>query len=264
MKDTGGGGERRGAESESEDLVQARRLVDAAGAAGVAVRLFGGLAVQARAGGWLPARRAQRDIDLAARRRDKAAITDVLGGLGYLPDRRFNALHGHKQLYFVHSRTGVPVDVVLDALDMCHRLEFAERLETDPLTLPLADLLLTKLQIVRLNHKDLTDAFALLHEYPLGDVDADTINLGRLTQVTSGDWGWWRTVTGNLDLAVTELPAVAASARLDRSEMARIRERLEGLRAGIDQTPKSLRWKLRASVGERVRWYEEPEEEEHG
>ena len=36
-----------------------------------------------------------------------------------------------------------------------------------------------------------------------------------------------------------------------------------GLRAAIDEAPKSTRWKLRARVGDRVTWYAEPEEMEH-
>ena len=40
-------------------------------------------------------------------------------------------------------------------------------------------------------------------------------------------------------------------------------EQLGVLSTAAQTTPKSLRWKARAKVGERVRWYEVPEETAH-
>ena len=247
-------------------LAEALRLIEVAEIAGVPLRLVGGLAVQARSHGWLPAEREQRDIDLAARRRDRAAIVDILEGLNYQADRRFNALHGHKQLYFVDARTNTPLDVILDELDMCHKLDFTNRLEIDHLTLPLADLVLTKLQIVRVNRKDLIDVMTLMHGYPLTPGDERGINVDRIVSVTRDDWGWWRTVRGNLvkGLEILGLERPLGPEPLSPESHARIADGLNGLLRAIDVAPKSLRWKLRARVGERVRWYEEPEEEEHG
>ena len=39
-----------------------------------------------------------------------------------------------------------------------------------------------------------------------------------------------------------------------------MRTRLDDLRIRVDEEPKSPRWRIRARVGERVKWYEEPEE----
>lgn len=39
-----------------------------------------------------------------------------------------------------------------------------------------------------------------------------------------------------------------------------VEENIRGLGATIDEHPNSSRWKLRARVGERKRWYEVPEE----
>ena len=40
-------------------------------------------------------------------------------------------------------------------------------------------------------------------------------------------------------------------------------ERLRQIVERLESAPKSRKWKLRARVGERVRWHEEPEDLEH-
>ncbi|MEK6721108.1 MAG: hypothetical protein AABZ33_10630 [Chloroflexota bacterium] len=250
-----------------DPLAEARRLVELAERSGMKVRLLGGLAFHAQVPTWLAeVERPRRDIDLATRSRDRREVTSLLVGCGYTPDRRYNALHGHKQLYFVDARTGRPVDILVDRLEMCHRFEFGDRLGLDPLTLPLADLLLSKLQIVRINRKDLLDILILLRERELGSDDAGRISVTRITSLTSADWGWWRTVTGNLerlvDFATTELRPheldTGSPARHDQGEQ------LRAIRVAIEQAPKSIGWRLRARLGDRAPWYEEPEEIGHG
>ena len=56
---------------------------------------------------------------------------------------------------------------------MCHRIEFGDRLGKSTPTLPVADLLLSKLQIVKINKKDVLDALILLAEHPLGQDDGE-------------------------------------------------------------------------------------------
>ena len=185
---------------------------------------------------------------------------------GYEPDRQYNALYGHKQMYFVDPVRGRPVDVLVDRMEMSHTFEFGDRLTVDRPTLPLAELLLSKLQVARINRKDILDALALLSEYPLATTDAGAINVARITSYTSGDWGWWRTLTGNLDkcrlLFNTEIQAGELDFR--RPPKLEVLAQIEALRAAVDTAPKSTRWKLRSQVGERVQWYQEPEEVGHG
>jgi hypothetical protein len=228
---------------------------------------MGGLAFHARVPDWTArSDRAGRDIDLATRSRDRKGVSELLIGEGYEPDRQYNALYGHKQLYFMDPDRRRPVDVLVDRLEMCHRFEFADRLAVGAPTLPLAELLLSKLQVVKINRKDVLDALVLLSEHPLTDDDSG-INIGRIVGLTSSDWGWWRTLTGNLDalaaFATTELqPAdLDLGGRPPRFELVR---QIGDLRAAVDAAPKSTRWKLRARVGERMPWYEEPEEVGHG
>lgn len=230
---------------------------------------MGGLAFQARApggeGGAGRAGTARRDIDLATRAADARALTRMLSEAGYEADTHYNALYGRKQLYFLDAAHDRPVDVLIDALEMCHRLEFRERLTVDHPTLPLADLLLTKLQVVQLTQKDALDALLLLGGFPLADHDAQAINVGRVISLTSTDWGWWRTTTENL-ARLQELadPGGGEGQGLGEGSLRfDPRGQISALLAAIEQAPKSQRWRLRARVGDRVRWYSEPEEVPH-
>jgi hypothetical protein len=271
--DTGVTGERN---TLDDPLAESLRLVEVADARGLTLRLMGGMAVRAHAPRW-PARtrRTEVDLDFVTTSKDRAAVYKLLEAEGYTPDRQQNALFGQKQAYFVDVPRKRPVDVLVDNLEMCHRIEFGKRLAKSRPTLPLAELLLSKLQVVRINKKDVLDALILLAEHPLGQDDGDpdsdhgtgSINVPRITEITSNDWGWWRTVTGNLDKLDQYLATDAQPEDLDLGTGRPVHfdpsAQIAGLRAAIDAAPKSTRWKLRARVGDRVAWYAEPEEMEH-
>jgi hypothetical protein len=253
----------------ADPLDEALRTIDRARERGLTVRLMGGLAFHALVPQWSAnIARDGRDIDLATRGRDSRELARLLEELGYVADRQYNALYGHKQLYFIDPSRERPLDVLVDKLEMCHRLEFGERLELAYPTLEPTDLLLTKLQIVKVTRKDLLDMLALLSELPLSSSEEGMhqIALDRIARITGQDWGWWRTLTGNLE----KLQAfVADDLRPDELELGRpprfsLREQLDRIGAAIDATPKSTRWRLRSRVGDRMPWYEEPEEVGHG
>jgi hypothetical protein len=260
----------------ADPLAESLRIVDAADARGLTLRLMGGMAIRAHAPRW-PARtrRTEVDLDFATTSRDRTAVYALLAEEGYTPDKQQNALFGRKQAYFVDVPRKRPVDVLVDTLDMCHRLDFGSRLALSRPTLPLAELLLSKLQVVKINRKDVLDALILLAEHPLAQddgVDAlhgpGAINVPRIVDITANDWGWWRTVTGNLDKLDQYLATDFQPDDLDLGTGEAVHydvtTQIAGLRAAIDAAPKSTRWKLRARVGERVAWYTEPEEMEHG
>jgi hypothetical protein len=258
----------------ADPLAEALRIVDLANERGLLVRLMGGMAIRAHAPGWLArTRRTEVDLDFATRSRDRAAFYQLLEAQGYTPDRQHNALFGQKQAYFVDEPRRRPVDVLVDRLEMCHRFDFAERLALSTPTLPLAELLLSKLQVVKINRKDVLDALILLAEHPLRDDDGDVdsslgtgaVNLRRINEILANDWGWWRTVTGNLDKLTDYVRTELTDADLDigRPVTHDPATQIARLRAAIDEAPKSGRWKLRARVGERVSWYDLPEEVAH-
>jgi len=233
-------------------LEEAVGICEAAAGERITVRLAGGLAIQYLTPEF-PARGGDRqDLDLA-----------TLAGRGYAGDKNFNALYGHKQLYFQSAETGRSLDVLVDRLHMCHTVEFKDRLRRMPVTLDLSDLLLTKLQIVELNEKDAQDVLYLCSAYPVRDGDEPgTIGLGRIRPVVGNDWGWWRTVTMNLD-RITALASGDGRGLLPAGGKHDPVEQLGVLREAAETAPKSLRWKARAKVGDRVRWYEMPEETPH-
>jgi hypothetical protein len=251
-----------------DPLAEALRVIRLADDAGLEVRLMGGLAFHAMCPEWT-ARidRDGRDMDLATRSRDRKTLTNLLVWLGYVPDKRYNALYGHKQLYFVDPEWARPVDVLIDQLEMCHTFQFANRLAISDPTLPPAELLLSKLQVVKINRKDILDALALVSEVPLAgdDVGGRAISLARITELTSNDWGWWRTVTLNLDRLAAFLATDLKPDELDFGRETRFdpAAQVADLRAAVDRASKSTRWKLRDRVGDRVTWYMEPEEVGH-
>ena len=258
-----------------DPLAEALRLISVADDRGLQVRLMGGLAFHAQAPTWT-ARidRDGRDLDLATRGRDRKALVDLLVSEGYTADRQYNALYGHKQLYFMDVARRRPVDILVDKLEMCHRFEFSGRLGATHPTLPLAELLLSKLQIVKINRKDVLDALIVLAEHPLGEADGtgeaddkrSMINVRRIVELTSSDWGWWRTTTGNLDRLEGFLAGDVQPSELDVGRPLRFdpAAQVVALRQRIHAAPKSAKWKLRARVGDRMTWYELPEEVGHG
>jgi hypothetical protein len=227
------------------------------GAGGLPLRLLGGLAVRVLCPDFPPRLRAGQDIDLACLGKGRKKVAAYLEERGCQPDRAFNGLNGDRQMYFT-TPSGRPVDVMVDRLVMCHTLDFRPGFSQRPLTLPAADLLLSKLQIVELNAKDAHDIVHLLAGLPIGD---EGIDPGRFGQVLAGDWGWWRTVTGNL----AKLPAIVT----DQPELVPPRARfdpvaqIKALTEVAESAPKSMRWQLRSKIGDKVRWYELPEEVAH-
>jgi len=237
---------------------EALYLVQAARADGFPIRILGGVAIAILAGRVLPERlqRSYADIDLAIRIDDGGRARGLLTVLGYEADRGFNSLHGSRRLLFYDVANGRRMDVFVGVFKMCHELNLADRLDVVPSTLSPADLLLTKLQIVELNQKDLIDVVSLLHACAVGDrPQVDTIDRPRLELVTGADWGWHTTVADNLERVST-----AAGELFSGEDAAIVRRRAQEIRQAIDRAPKSFGWKVRARVGRRMQWYELPEE----
>lgn len=248
-----------------EDFMQERtRILEALGQEEnrhVILRLIGALAFRTHCPqfGYLQDSlgRVFTDIDFASYRRFFADIQRVMAQLGYQEDKMVSRLFSETRMLFHDPLCGRHIDVFFDQLRFSHRLPLIGRLEAEELTLPLAELLLEKMQIVQINEKDLIDTLMLLREHVVGDGDQETINADVITGLTSTDWGLWRTVTGNLAMVKEFLKKYPQLADEDRRIVA---ERVDTLRRRIDQAPKSVQWKLRARIGERVKWYEDVEE----
>jgi len=251
--------------SADDPLTDAMRIARGAVEAGVGVKLLGGLGVRVVCPDYPPRLRRDQDIDFACLSKERKAVAAFLEQAGCQPDRRFNNLNGDRQMYFT-APSGRPIDVMVDRLTMCHTLDFRPSFRRLPHTVDVVDLLLSKLQIIELNEKDARDIVQLLSCMPIGRpgagaTDAPAIDSARFCDVLAGDWGWWRTVTGNLD----KLPGLLA----DRPELAQPgmpfdpAAQAAALRQLADDAPKGMKWRMRASVGDKVRWYELPEEVAH-
>jgi hypothetical protein len=237
--------------------------VQAANREGVPLKLIGGQAVRyLTQHTCAPRVRSDQDMDFASVSSAKKPVMEFLFNMGFQGDRQFNTMHGHRQMYFT-AANGTSADVIMDQLRMCHVLDFSDRIDRMPVTLDVTDLLLTKLQVVQQNEKDVQDIIYLLSCYEVRQGDeAETIGLARFGKVVADDWGWWRTTTGSLDRVV----------ELARGELARLVppgcdfdpiDQAVALRKHADAVPKGLKWKVRARVGDRVQWYELPEEVDH-
>jgi len=239
-------------------LARARQAIAAAEKRGVHLRLLGGIAVKAvcasAADITLPPDRL--DLDFAVYGRQRRELDNVMESLGYEPHQRFNAFHGRRRLKYSHPEEAVMMDAFVDTFHMCHQLPFANRLELHDFTIPLADLLLSKLQIVQIGERDLRDIYAILYDHELGrEGDVEEVDVDFVASICGDDWGWYKTVTMNIERSIDLVDDFLAGEQ-QRAYVTRARQ----LREMIEAAPKSLRWQARARIGEARRWYDLPEE----
>ncbi|HEU5245216.1 MAG TPA: hypothetical protein VFU33_12505 [Gaiellaceae bacterium] len=240
-------------EIQADVVSEGRRVLAAARDSGLTVRLLGGVAVNVRSKSLPPAlTREYKDLDFASSKKSSGDLQKLLRDLGYEPHLGFNAMNGRERLLFFDNPNERQVDVFVSSFRMCHEIPLEKRLSVDEDTVPLAELLLTKLQIIELNEKDVRDAVAILLEHEVTDDDAG-VNATQFASLCCDDWGLCRTITQNL---------VSVREHLGRYEVDRdiVETRLDALLERVEGAPKSRSWKLRAKIGDRKRWYELPEE----
>jgi Uncharacterised nucleotidyltransferase len=238
-------------------VAEGERLLDLADQAGVELRLLGGVAVRMRAPE-IPAAldREYKDLDFAIRKKGAGPLDDLMREAGYEPHVTFNAMNARERALYLDEAQDRQVDVFIESFRMCHEIDLGKRLAAEPRTLPLAELLLTKLQIIELNEKDVRDTVLLLHGHEVGDGDGDAVNAARIAELCADDWGVWRTITANLESCRDGLDNYA----LEPAERERVGARVTALLERIEAEPKSRGWRRRAKVGDRKPWYELPEE----
>ena len=255
-----GMGEQGQAEREKFEK-ELRRIIKASDDAGILLRVIGSLAFQMHCPrfGYLQAAmgRAYTDIDFAAYRSQTKQIQELLTSLGYSENREVFIVSEGDRSIFDRPDVGLHVDVFYDKLDFCHVIRWDGRLEVDAPTIPLAELLLEKMQIVQINEKDIIDTIMLLLEHSVGDSDNETIGIHRIAMLCASDWGLWRTTTMNLD----KVRLLAQDyTQLTGEQKARVSTQVGAVLARIEQEPKTLAWRLRARVGDRVKWYKDVDE----
>jgi hypothetical protein len=241
-----------------DPVEEAKRIIDEAEKTNVTLRLLGGLAIRVHCHGQHPSHiRAYHDTDFFGLRGQSTQIELLFRKLGYVPNPRYNYLHGYKRLTFYDKSHDRNVDVFLDRFEMDHELDFKSRVGLDRYTIPLTDLLLTKIQVVKVTEKDLKDTLAILEDHQVGcKSDKEMVDLEYITKLCSRDWGLYKSIMASLD---TLESFISGHKLAVRDEMA-VMKKVKAIREAIAERPKSLRWKIRARIGERMRWYQEVEE----
>ena len=263
-------------------MTEAMDTIDTARAQGVQLRLTGGLAVRRYCSDLDFMDREYSDIDFIGLSDQKKEIHAVFESLDYTENRYVTQSTDSGQLQYIKNEAlegmkveaqavaqDVPaayepplvdhVDIFLDVMRMDHDLDVRERLEIDDYAISPADAFIAKMQIGKINQKDVHDVVALVKDVPLRDVDDDaSIDLLYIAEVCSHDWGLYRDITANLDIAL----AMVDDYGLTDAQQDRVYARLAAIKESVESAGKSLRWRLRATVGERVAWRREIEETE--
>ncbi len=248
-----------------EMLDEGRRLVDAARAEGISLRLLGGLAVREHCRSYELCARDYSDLDMVALVKEARRLPAVFAGFGFAEDYEVYSATIGAQMQFVRPCVhgagphgiGVTheedhVDIFLGSVRMDHDIALAKRLEIEPYTVSISDLVLSKLQIFRLTEKDVRDLVTLLGDHDVGDEDAPGVVNGRyIGELCAGDWGLFYDVAGNLARVGEHVSDYA----LSDEQLARVQRGVARLIGAIDGAPKSLAWRLRARVGTRKAWH---------
>lgn len=236
-----------------------KRLIESARDRSIVIRALGGLAVRAKSGDLQKYfNREYHDLDFVAGEGERRKIEPFFQEMGYESNRQFNLLNGAKRQIYLDPNSERHVDIFVGTFEMCHRLPMSGRLHLDPVTVPLAELLLSKAQIVELNRKDALDIASILLYNETGSDDNGRINLNHIAKLCGQDWGLYKTTSINLK-KVEEIVS-DETLHLTDSERGLILRRVSEIQRTFETMPKSLAWQMRDKVGTRVRWYEEVEE----
>jgi len=237
-------------------IEEGQRLIEEAKGKAIEIRLAGSVGVHMhcpRSRPWMVMPTVPV-IELVGQQEQGEALVALLAHLGYEPRMRLFEMRGIRHFVIHKAKSDLVLHVFLNAYEVFHRFEFLEVLAREPLTLPPTQLLLCSLQVVDANEMVLREVGALLSEHDLGvGSQHEIIDASRVSDVCAEDWGWFRTATSNLDTLTQVLPFWK-----DVPERERLRDRIGRLRKSIEGAPKSMRWQMRARVGESVRWYQTP------
>jgi hypothetical protein len=240
-----------------EFIEEAIRIQNEAQNEGIRLRLLGALAFRYQcpqnAAHFEALERRITDIDFAASTDQRDRLLDFFKKQGYLVDESVLVVGGGYRYIFDNPRKQKHIDIFFDRLEMCHTVPFGNRLDIDEHTISLSDLLLEKMQIVEISRKDSKDTAVLLLEHGVGQDDT-MINMAYVGKIMRDDWGFYQTFTTNLSKLKD---AVAEFENFDDGERAIICQRIDEIIENVNGLEKSLRWKARAKIGTRLKWYRE-------
>jgi hypothetical protein len=253
----------------SWDTIQqeAMALVTGATADGLTVRIVGSTGIRLHCAGAAAAMdavdRPAKDIDVVVRHGDRGKLRRWLEQRGWIVDRDLLVAMEGERFAFSHPEAGVCLDVFVEKLEFCHTLELDGRWERHATTLPIEDLLLQKLQVHDLTECDLLDTAIVLatHDVAAGGDGDELIDCGYVAGLLAHDWGFHRDATANLERVRTAVAAPGTVA-LVGEHVRRVQDGVARLGEAIEQSRKSMAWKVRARVGERMQWWDDVNERE--
>src|SRR5208337_3186121 len=134
----------------------------------------------------------KHDMDFVTYGKFRPLTRQLFIDLGYEPyiSLMLTGATGRHRQIFNDKEGNKAIDVFLGKLEMCHVIDFEGRLEVDSPTVPLAELLLQKLQVVQTNEKDIQDAIILLSEHDIGKGDEEQVNGGYIAEILGNEWGF--------------------------------------------------------------------------
>jgi hypothetical protein len=240
-----------------EYVDRALGLVEDARKQGLELRILGSLAYRLHCPANIELfeqmKRDLTDIDLAARGDQRRDVRTWLEARGFVVDQDIVVATEGKRYCFTEPSSGTALDLFFDELYFCHPIPLRDRLELDYPTITPTDLLLEKMQIVELNPKDVKDSLVLLLEQSLDASGKDAIDHTYVARLLGADWGFYYTVTTNLE----RLRGHLGDGELDAGQAQIVEERIEALERAIEEEPKTGKWRMRARIGPRKRWYQE-------
>lgn len=255
---------------DSEDFVnEAIRISEAGKVKGIVLRVMGACAIRIHCPDSQEIldrlQRTITDVDFMSYNRFQDRIDQLFKELGYRSESeaaRFYAhMYGQVRSGYIDPRTQRKVDVFFDKLEMCHTIDLKNRLEIDFPTLTVSDLLLEKMQIVKINEKDIKDSLVLIHEHDVGEEDHESINVKYISRLLSEEWGFYYTVTTNLNKLKTLLTQYDVFSTDSKNI---IEQRIDKMLSRIEEQPKSMKWKMRARIGTNRKWYADVDEVSRG
>ena len=234
-------------------LDAATQIIDQAETSGVRLRLLGGLAFKKLCPSSMDPRyfRENKDIDLMGRREDSKKIMKIMETLGYRPRELFNKLNMGQRLIYYDMANRRRVDLFLDEFIMCHKFNFKESILADTYTLPITQLLMTKLQVVEKTEKEYKDLIVAFHDFDVTQ-GQQGIRGNEIADLCSRDWGVYTTFRKSLE----SLLLMVETNDIDQKHV--VKARVQKLMSILEAAPKSLGWRMRARIGERQRWYDLP------
>ena len=252
------------APNDEQFVAEATNIVQSMKSKNIPLRIMAGCAVRIHCSEHLQLhqtimQRNLRDIDLVTLRKYEKQAETPLGEIGY--NEQIVKFGSDRNIYENRAK-GITLDLFYDRLNMCHSIDFVDRLEIDFPTVSLADLVLQKLQIVEINERDAKDVIVLFLEHDVGETDKETINGKYIAKLLSNDWGFYHTVTENIKK--NNNFALKYSNMLSPQELQVFQTRTDKLLTMIEREPKTMKWKMRQKVGTKTLWYNEVEEKERG